>query len=77
MENSFFGALWMFSRKTFHEILAERKSFITNKIQHFFLSRLKEPPEEDTRFLFIVFIQLYVRQNPTGKNVPDIPRRRA
>ena len=65
MENSFFGAIWMFSRKNFHEILAERKSFISNKLQHFFLSRLKEPPEEDIRFLFLVFTQLNVRQNPT------------
>ena len=55
-------------RKSFHKILAERKSFISNKMQQFFLSRLKVPTEEDTRFFFSVFIQLNVRQTATVTN---------
>ena len=38
------------------------------KCNNFFLSRLKVPPEEDTRFWFSVSIQLNVRQNATVTN---------
>jgi len=58
----------MLSWKNFHEILAEGKCFISRKMEHFFLSRLKGAPEEDIMFLSLVFIQLNVRQNPAVRH---------
>ena len=57
IENSFFWSPWMLSQINFHEILAERKSFISDKkfMERFFLSHLKGPAEEDIWFMFLVF----------------------